>query len=62
MAPPDVHDYPAEKQPTRPGRRRDLRKARDKGHHVGLYAERSSGTAAVTRMRQAYALLGLCEK
>jgi transposase len=60
----DVHDYPAEKAAYA---LRDvdaiLRKARDKGHHVGLYAERLlGGPLPWTRMRQAYALLGLCDK
>ena len=40
-----------------------LAKARSKGAHVGLYAERLlGGPLPWTRMRQAYALLRLCEK
>ena len=38
-------------------------KAKDKGLHVGVYAERLlGGPLPWTRMRQAYALLRLCEK
>jgi len=38
-------------------------KAKDKGVHVGLYAERLlAGPLPWTRMRQAYALLRLCDK
>jgi len=38
-------------------------KAKDKGLHVGIYAERLlGGPLPCTRMRQAYALLRLCEK
>jgi len=38
-------------------------KAKDKGLHVGIYAERLlGGPLPWTRMRQAYALLRLCEK
>lgn len=40
-----------------------LAKAKDKGAHVGMYAERLlGGPLPWTRMRQAYALLRLCEK
>jgi hypothetical protein len=40
-----------------------LAKAREKGVHVGIYAERLlGGPLPWTRMRQAYALLGLCNK
>ncbi len=40
-----------------------LVKAKDKGHHIGLYAERIlGGPLPWARMRQAYALLGLCDK
>lgn len=40
-----------------------LAKARDKGAHVGLYAERLlAGPLPWARMRQVYALLRLCEK
>src|SRR4029077_18859334 len=38
-------------------------KSKEKGVHVGLYAERLlSGPLPWTKMRQAYALLGLCQK
>ena len=38
-------------------------KAKDKGMHVGIYAERLlGGPLPWTRMRQGYALLRLCEK
>jgi hypothetical protein len=38
-------------------------KAKDKGHHVGVYAERLlGGPLPWARMRAAYALLRLCEK
>ena len=38
-------------------------KAKDKGAHIGIYAERLlGGPLPWTRMRQAYALLRLCEK
>ena len=38
-------------------------KSKEKGLHVGLYAERLlSGPLPWTKMRQAYALLGLCQK
>jgi hypothetical protein len=40
-----------------------LARARQKGTHVGTYAERLlAGPLPWTRMRQAYALLGLCDK
>ncbi len=40
-----------------------IAKAKDKGTHVGVYAERLlGGPLPWTRMRQAYALLRLCEK
>ncbi|MBK6519999.1 MAG: hypothetical protein IPG04_39170 [Polyangiaceae bacterium] len=60
---------PTDVPTTRPRRRptlRDvdaiLRKAQDKGHHVGLYAERLLGGPLPWTRRQAYALLGLCDK
>ncbi len=38
-------------------------KSREKGVHIGLYAERLlGGPLPWTKMRQAYALLGLCQK
>ena len=38
-------------------------KAKGKGSHIGIYAERLlGGPLPWTRMRQAYALLGLCDK
>jgi transposase len=38
-------------------------KAQERGHHVGLYAERLlGGPLPWTRMRQAYALVALCDK
>jgi transposase len=38
-------------------------KSKDKGMHIGLYAERLlGGPLPWTKMRQAYALLGLCQK
>jgi hypothetical protein len=60
----DPADYPAEKAIYA---LRDvdalLARARDKGVHVGLYAERLlGGPLPWTKMRQAYALLGLCQK
>lgn len=60
----DPADYPAEKSVYA---LRDvdtlLRRAREKGTHVGTYAERLlGGPLPWTRMRQAYALLALCEK
>jgi transposase len=40
-----------------------LAKAREKSHHVGIYAERLlGGPLPWTKMRQAYALLSLCDK
>lgn len=40
-----------------------LDKAKEKGEHVGIYAERLlGGPLPWTRMRQAYALLRLCDK
>jgi transposase len=40
-----------------------LAKAKTRGHHVGVYAERIlAGPLPWSRMRQAYALLGLCDK
>ena len=40
-----------------------VKRAKDKGAHVGIYAERIlSGPLPWTRMRAAYALLSLCEK
>ena len=60
----DPADYPAEKTVYA---LRDvdslLAKAKEKGHHVGVYAERLlGGPLPWTKMRQAYALLSLCEK
>ena len=40
-----------------------LAKAKEKGHHIGVYAERLlGGPLPWSRMRQTYALLGLCDK
>jgi hypothetical protein len=40
-----------------------LAKSKERGAHIGLYAERLLGGALPwTKMRQAYALLGLCQK
>lgn len=40
-----------------------LARARARGHHVGIFAERIlAGPLPWARMRQAYALLGLCDK
>lgn len=40
-----------------------LAKARERGEHVGIYAQRLlAGPLPWTKMRQAYALLSLCEK
>jgi transposase len=40
-----------------------LMKSKERGVHIGLYAERLLGGALPwTKMRQAYALLGLCQK
>jgi hypothetical protein len=60
----DPTDYPAEKTVYA---LRDvntlLAKAKDRGVHIGIYAERLlGGPLPWTRMRQAYALLRLCEK
>jgi len=60
----DPADYPAEKSIYA---LRDvdalLAKAKEKGHHVGVYAERLlGGPLPWTKMRQAYALLSLCDK
>ncbi len=60
----DVSDYPVGKA-TYALRSVDglLAKAREKGPHVGTYAEKIlAGPLPWTRMRQAYALLRLCEK
>ncbi len=60
----DVNDYPVGKA-AYALRSVDglLAKAKDKGLHVGLYAERIlGGPLPWTRMRQAYALLRLCDK
>lgn len=60
----DPADYPSEKAAYA---FRDvdtlLAKAKDRGAHVGVYAERLlAGPLPWTRMRQAYALLALCDK
>jgi transposase len=60
----DPADYPSEKAAYA---FRDvdtlLAKAKDRGVHVGVYAERLlAGPLPWTRMRQAYALLALCDK
>ena len=60
----DPSDYPAHKSAYA---LRDvdtlLAKAKEKGTHVGIYAERLlGGPLPWTRMRQAQALLGLCDK
>lgn len=60
----DTNDYPVGKA-TYALRSVDglVAKAKDKGLHVGIYAERLlGGPLPWTRMRQAYALLRLCEK
>jgi transposase len=60
----DVRDYPADKS-AYALRSVDaaLVKAKEKGHHIGEYAERVlGGPLPWARMRQAYALLGLCDK
>ena len=59
----DANDYPAEKAVYA---LRDvdslIAKSKDKGVHIGIYAERLlGGPLPWTKMRQAYALLGLCE-
>ena len=60
----DANDYPAEKAVYA---LRDvdalIAKSKDKGVHIGIYAERLlGGPLPWTKMRQAYALLGLCQK
>ena len=60
----DAADYPANKTVYA---LRDvdslIKKANDKGAHIGIYAERLlGGSLPWTKMRQAYALLSLCEK
>jgi len=60
----DVRDYPADKS-AYALRSVDaaLAKAKENGHHIGEYAERVlGGPLPWARMRQAYALLGLCDK
>jgi len=60
----DTSDYPVGKA-TYALRSVDalLGKAREKGAHIGIYAARIlGGPLPWTRMRQAYALLGLCDK
>jgi hypothetical protein len=60
----DVNDYPTGKA-AYALRSVDalLDKAKEKGVHVGIYAERLlDGPLPWTRMRQAYALLRLCDK
>jgi transposase len=60
----DPHDYPAEKALYALRDVDALRaKAAEKGAHVGTYAARLlGGPLPWTKMRQAYALLALCEK
>ncbi len=60
----DAADYPAHKSAYALRDVDSLRvKAKTKGEHVGLYAERLlGGPLPWTRMRQAYALLALCDK
>lgn len=60
----DASDYPADKAIYA---LRDvdalLAKSKERGVHIGLYAERLlGGPLPWTKMRQAYALLGLCQK
>jgi Integrase core domain len=60
----DANDYPAEKAIYA---LRDvdalIAKSKEKGAHIGVYAERLlGGPLPWTKMRQAYALLGLCQK
>ncbi len=60
----DASDYPAEKAIYA---LRDvdalIAKSKEKGVHIGVYAERLlGGPLPWTKMRQAYALLGLCQK
>jgi hypothetical protein len=60
----DVRDYPTGKD-AYALRSVDavLARAREKGHHIGEYAERVlGGPLPWSRMRQGYALLGLCDK
>jgi hypothetical protein len=60
----DVNDYPVGKA-AYALRSVDalVAKAKEKGHHIGAYAERLvAGPLLWTRMRQAYALLRLCDK
>jgi transposase len=60
----DVHDYPTGKA-TYALRSVDalVAKAKDQGAHIGIYAERLlGGPLPWTRMRQAYALLRLCDR
>ncbi len=60
----DINDYPVGKA-VYALRSVDglLAKAKDKGAHIGIFAERLlGGPLPWTRMRQAYALLRLCEK
>lgn len=60
----DARDYPANKS-AYALRSVDalLAKAKHNGHHIGVYAERIlGGPLPWARMRQAYALLGLCDK
>ncbi len=60
----DVSDYPAEKQAyALRSVDRVLAQARERGEHIGRYAERIlGGPLPWARMRAAYALLRLCDK
>lgn len=60
----DPADYPADKTVYALRDVDSLRaKAKDKGVHIGIYADRLlGGSLPWTKMRQAYALLSLCEK
>jgi len=60
----DASDYPVGKAPYATRSADSLiARARSSGEHVGLYAEQLlSGVLPWTRMRQAYALLRLCER
>lgn len=60
----DVNDYPVGKaQYALRTIDRVIAEAKQKGHHIGVYAERVlAGPLPWQRMRQAYALLRLCEK
>jgi transposase len=60
----DTSDYPAGKAHyALRGVDALIARAKDKGAHVGIYAERLlAGPLPWTRMRQAYALLRLCDK